>query len=277
MTSSLSSSPMLSVRLMQGSIFKYIFAAFKDLVNEISFDWEPTDSKRMTLQGMCSSHISLVRVSIEQDAFSEYRCDRAYSTGVNIDSLNKILKTCGPDDTMEIKSKIDKADNIDFMFKHPQRSKQANFSLKLMDIDAEYLDVRPEFSCVITMPPDLLECIIKQINVFGASLRITANSKEVVFETLDGDMASAKHIIQAGTPQTEDDPDTCKIKCEEDTESSIVLATSYIVKFIKATDLKCPTVKIKINHETYFALEYAVDRLYNVFFFMAGKEPVVDV
>lgn len=72
---------MFEARLVQGSLWKKIIDAIKDLLNEAKWDF---NSSGITLQAMDSSHVSLVSLSMRSEGFDTYRCDRNLSMGINL-------------------------------------------------------------------------------------------------------------------------------------------------------------------------------------------------
>lgn len=74
-------SDMFEARLVQGSLWKKVLEAIKDLLNEAIYDCSDTG---ITLQAMDSSHVSLVSLSLRSDGFDTFRCDRNLSMGINL-------------------------------------------------------------------------------------------------------------------------------------------------------------------------------------------------
>merc|ERR1712160_145879 len=72
--------------------------AMKDLCKDVNFD---CSEKGLQVQSMDSSHVALVSLLLRESAFAEFKCDRATSLGMNVDSLGKIFKMCGPNDSFE--------------------------------------------------------------------------------------------------------------------------------------------------------------------------------
>lgn len=72
---------MFEARLVQGSILKKVLEALKDLITEACWD---VSSSGISLQSMDSSHVSLVQLTLRQDGFDSYRCDRNLAMGVNL-------------------------------------------------------------------------------------------------------------------------------------------------------------------------------------------------
>ena len=67
------------------------------------------------LQAMDSSHVSLVTLLMKSSGFENFRCDKNLSLGINMNSMNKILKCAGNDDAITLRSQDD-ADNVTFVF-----------------------------------------------------------------------------------------------------------------------------------------------------------------
>merc|ERR1719419_830984 len=72
--------------------------------------------------------------------FEPWRCDHNCQLGINLQSLNKVLKCMGGKDEVEIKYK-EGGDECDFVFKSPEEDRVSHFSLKLMEIDSEHLGI----------------------------------------------------------------------------------------------------------------------------------------
>lgn len=81
---------MFEARLVQGSLFKKVLEAIKDLLNEATWDCNSTG---MSLQAMDSSHVSLVSLCLRHDGFDTYRCDRNISMGINLARSVKLVET----------------------------------------------------------------------------------------------------------------------------------------------------------------------------------------
>merc|ERR1711920_574470 len=69
--------------------------------------------KGLQVQSMDSSHVALVSLLLRESAFENFKCDRPTSLGMNVDSLGKILKMCGPNDSLKLRWQND-ADSVSF-------------------------------------------------------------------------------------------------------------------------------------------------------------------
>lgn len=88
------------------------YPAIKDLVTDGNFD---CDEEGIKLQAMDNSHVALVSVHLKVEGFSDYRCDRPLTLGVNIASLTKVLK-CAKDDDEVVLMANDSADVLRLVY-----------------------------------------------------------------------------------------------------------------------------------------------------------------
>merc|ERR1712216_746554 len=100
----------MGVLLQQAQLLKKVVDAMKDLCKDVNFD---CSEKGNQVQSMDSSHVALVALMFRESAFSEFKCDRPASLGMNIDSLAKVFKMCGPNDSLKLKWQND-ADHVSF-------------------------------------------------------------------------------------------------------------------------------------------------------------------
>lgn len=103
---------MLEAKLSDGSIFKKIVDALKELVNEANFD---CNSSGISLQAMDTTHVALATLMLKADGFENFRCDRNIPLGINLASLTKILKSAGNNDSITFKAE-DAGDTLSLVF-----------------------------------------------------------------------------------------------------------------------------------------------------------------
>merc|ERR1712238_530815 len=89
----------------------------------------------LQVQSMDSSHVALVSLLLRESAFADFKCERPTTLGMNVDSLAKILKMCGPGDSLKLRW-ASGADTISFQCESGTDDRIADFDLKLMQIKA---------------------------------------------------------------------------------------------------------------------------------------------
>ena len=94
-----------------------ILEAIRELVTEANFE---VSSSGLSLQAMDSSHVSLVALSLRSDGFEHFRTDRAFSMGMNLNSMSKMLRCAGRDDIITMKAE-ETADTVSFLFESPSK------------------------------------------------------------------------------------------------------------------------------------------------------------
>merc|ERR1711972_254598 len=116
----------------------------KDLCKDVNFD---CSEKGLQVQSMDSSHVALMGLLLRESAFSEFKCDRPTSLGMNVDSLAKILKMCGTSESLKLRWRAD-ADIVSFQCESGEEDRIADFDLKLMqgDVGAGNVMLKPRES-----------------------------------------------------------------------------------------------------------------------------------
>ncbi len=110
---------MFEARLENGSIWKKIIEAIKDVVEDADWDCSSTE---ISLQGIDSSHVALVSLCLKAEGFDRYRCDRNLSLGLSSATLGKILKCANNDDAITIRA-CEGQDTASFIFESSTKRK----------------------------------------------------------------------------------------------------------------------------------------------------------
>jgi len=241
---------MFEARLLEGNVLKKVMTSIKDLVSDANFDCSSTG---VSLQAMDSSHVSLVALFLRAEGFEHFRADRNISLGINLGSMDKILKCAGNDDIITLKAE-DEGDNVAFMFESPKQTRVSHFSLKLMDIDSEHLGIPDtDYQCVVKMPATEFQRICREIAVIGDTVKISA-SKEGVKFSVAGDMGTGS-IVLKNNPSVDEEDEQIDIKLEE--EVNLTFALRYLNYFAKATSLS-GHVTLKMSPDVPLVVEYKI-------------------
>jgi len=254
---------MFEARIVQGSVFKKLIEALKDLVSDANIDCSEDE---LSIQAMDSSHVSLVAVSLGNAGFDHYRCDRPISLGFNSTNMSKILKCAGNDDVITLKAE-DTADNLTLMFESPSQDRIADFELKLMDIDAENLGIpETEYKCTIKMPSQEFQRIIRDLQVLGDTCVISCTKEGVRF-SVSGDLGTGNVLLRANST-TDKEEDQIVIDMEEPVE--LTFALRYLNFFTKATSLG-PSVILSMSPEVPVVVEYPIEDTGYIKYYLAPK------
>ncbi|KZT05691.1 proliferating cell nuclear antigen [Laetiporus sulphureus 93-53] len=183
---------MLEARLAEASILKRLLDAIKELVTDANFE---CNEEGIVLQAMDNSHVALVSVKLDASGFKRYRCDRPLPLGVNLNSFTKVLK-CAKDDDVCILKAADDADVLSLTYEARNSDRIAEYEMKLMDIDADTLQIPDtEYEARVTMPSAEFSRIVRDLSQLGESVRIEVTKEGVRFIS-DGEAANGNILLK---------------------------------------------------------------------------------
>lgn len=88
--------PKVHVRIKDAYKLKTIFDGLKDMVTDVTLDFDPDAGGRFCMQAMDSSRIVLISFKLEKAAFSKFECKEFTSVHVNISHAVRMLHPCEP-------------------------------------------------------------------------------------------------------------------------------------------------------------------------------------
>jgi len=260
----LSSKMVLEAHLQQAVLLKKVVDAMKDLCKDVNFD---CSEKGIQVQSMDSSHVALVSLLLRESAFSDFKCDRATSLGMNVDSLGKIFKMCGPTDSLKIKWQ-NEADTVNFQCESGEDDRIADFELKLMQIESEHMEIpEQEYKVVVKMPSAEFLKVCRDLKEFGETMQIQA-SKDGIRFSVAGDVGTGNVVLK---PREADKPeDRVTLKVQEAVTATFALR--YLVTFAKAAPL-CSTVELGLGPDSPLSVKYELENADNGYmqFYLAPK------
>merc|ERR1712107_659619 len=149
----------------------------------------------MQVQSMDSSHVALVSLMLRESAFVDFKCDRATSLGMNVDSLSKIFKICGPNDSLKLKWEND-ADTLNFQCENSQDDRIADFDLKLMQIESEHMEIpEQQYKVVTKLPSSEFQKICRDLKEFGETMQMRASKEGITF-SVHGDIGTGNVLLK---------------------------------------------------------------------------------
>merc|ERR1711948_2902 len=266
----LSSSPRLfadmalEAHLQQAVLLKKVVDAMKDLCKDVNFD---CSEKGLQVQSMDSSHVALVSLLLRESAFADFKCDRPTSLGMNVESLGKIFKMCGPNDSLKVKWEND-ADIVNFQCEGAEEDRIADFDLKLMQIESEHMEIpEQQYKVVVKLPSAEFQKICRDLKEFGETLQMSA-SKEGLKFTVQGDLGSGNVVLK---PREAEKPEE-KVTLTVHEPVTATYALRYLVNFAKAAPL-CGVVELGLGPDAPLLVRYDLEKADNGFmqFYLAPK------
>nr|AEF33789.1 proliferating cell nuclear antigen [Karenia brevis] len=254
----------LEAHLQQAVLLKKVVDAMKDLCKEVNFD---CSEKGLQVQSMDSSHVALVALLLRESAFSEFKCDRAASLGMNVESLGKIFKMCGPSDSLKLKWAND-ADTVSFQCESGEDDRIADFDLKLMQIESEHMEIpEQQYKVLARLPSSEFMKICRDLKEFGETMQIQA-SKEGIKFSVQGDIGTGNVMLK---PRESEKPEE-KVTLTVHESVTATFALRYLVTFSKAAPL-CSSVELGLGPDSPLSVKYELENADNGFmqFYLAPK------
>merc|ERR1712232_754405 len=259
-----SAAMVLQAQLQQAVLFKKVVDAMKDLCKEVNFD---CSEKGLQVQSMDSSHVALVSLMLRESAFADFKCDRPTSLGMNIESLGKIFKMCGPNDSLKLAYQND-ADTLNFQCESSDDDRIADFDLKLMQIESEHMEIpEQQYKVVVKMPSGEFQKICRDLKEFGETMTLTATKEGLKF-SVAGDVGSGNVFIK---PRESAKPEErVHVTVHENVTSNFALR--YLVNFSKAAPL-CGAVELRLGPDAPLLVKYELEKADNGYmqFYLAPK------
>merc|ERR1712066_415796 len=247
----------LEAHLQQSVLLKKVVDAMKDLCKDVNFD---CSEKGLQVQSMDSSHVALVSLLLRESAFSEFKCDRPTSLGMNVDSLAKILKMCGTSDSLKLRWQND-ADTVNFQCESGEEDRIADFDLKLMQIPEQHYKV------IVKLPSSEFQKICRDLKEFGETMSMSA-SKEGIRFSVQGDIGTGNVMLKPRESEKAEDRVTLTVH----EPVTATFALRYLVTFAKAAPL-CGNVELGLGPDAPLLVKYNLENSENGFmqFYLAPK------
>jgi len=251
-------------QLNQAVLLKKVVDAMKDLCKDVNFD---CSEQGMQVQSMDSSHVALVSLFMREKAFSEFKCDRPTSLGMNVDSLGKVLKMCGPNDALKLRHQQD-TDIVSFQCEGGDDDRISEFELKLMQIESEHMEIpEQQYKVVVKMPSGEFQKICRDLKEFGETMTIKATKEGITF-SVSGDIGAGNVLLK---PRESEKPEE-KVTVTVQEPVVATFALRYLVNFAKAAPLS-GLVELGLGPDSPLLVKYDVDAAENghMQFYLAPK------
>uniref|UniRef100_A0A7S2INR7 DNA sliding clamp PCNA n=1 Tax=Alexandrium andersonii TaxID=327968 RepID=A0A7S2INR7_9DINO len=253
----------LEAHLQQAALLKKVVDAMKDLCKDVNFD---CSEKGLQVQSMDSSHVALVSLLLRESAFSEFKCDRPTSLGMNVDSLAKILKMCGPSDSLKLTWRAD-ADTVNFQCESGE-DRIADFDLKLMQIESEHMEIpEQQYKVTARLPSSEFQKICRDLKEFGETMQVKASKEGITF-SVQGDVGAGNVMLK---PREAEKPEE-KVTLTVHEPVTATFALRYLVNFAKAAPL-CGAVELGLGPDAPLLVKYDLEKTDNghMQFYLAPK------
>ena len=214
---------------------------------------------------MDSSHVSLITLILRKEGFDHFRCDSSMTMGLKMGSVSRILKCADGSDTITLKAEED-SDTLNLVFENEKADRISDFELKLIDLEAEHLDIPEEESqATIHMPSGEFQRLCRDLTVLGDSCAISVTKEGVRF-SVEGDVGKGSVTLRQS--DSADEKEYIKINMKQVIEQRFALR--YLTMFAKATSLSDQVV-LTMTNDMPLKVEYVIEGLGSLSFYLAPK------
>lgn len=233
------------------AFFKCLIDAVKEMVTEVVFD---CSSNGIHMQAMDNSHVALINFSLNSSkAFSHYKCDTEMSIGINVVSLQKVLKLCNNEDILTLQ-KNKNEDKMTLLFESPNGSKISKFCVNLLDIYQEQLVIPDvDYKTYFSMSSQELVRICKDFKDLADTVTISSDSKSGIKFSFSGDTTNGNVTLTPNSSMNDDSLPPVTVKVLENTSASF--SSKYLNLFTKGS-LMSQVVNVSLSDALPLSIEY---------------------
>lgn len=257
------SAAMLEGKFDEAHLLKKIVDSIKDCVKLCNFN---CTEHGITVQAVDDLRVLLVSLLVGSLAFSDYRCDRDITLGIDLELFSKIIKCGNNEDYLTVLAE-DSPDSVVAIFEDKKRERVSEYSLKLMDIDSEFLRIDDmQYDSVINMPSAQFAKIVRDLKNLSESLSITVTKDQVKFAA-EGETGRGSVMVKPFTDM--DNPEEL-VSVTLENAVDLTFGLKYLNDIIRATALS-NSITIKLADKTPALFEYKLDAGGYLRFYLAPK------
>merc|ERR1712072_1572592 len=189
------------------------------------------------------------------------------SLGMNVDSLAKIMKMCGPSDALKVRWQSG-ADTVAFQCESGGEDRIADFDLKLMQIESEHMEIpEQQYKVIAKLPSAEFQKICRDLKEFGETMQVKASKEGITF-SVQGDVGIGNVMLK---PREAEKPED-KVSLTVHEPVTATFALRYLVTFAKAAPL-CGQVELGLGPDAPLLVKYDLETGDNGFmqFYLAPK------
>lgn len=242
----------LKLQTIQANEFRILIEALKDILNDINIEFTPDGIKIITVDG---SQTVLVHLKLFANKFESYFCKHKIIIGVNMTNFYRLIKTMSNDDILTLYILENDISHLGMIFENSKLNTIWEHRLKTFDMnDESFGNPTAEFSSIITLPSNVFQKIIRDMNSLLETVEIISVKNQLIFRGT-GDYSDNKVTI------CENSEGMTFIQNEEPDE---IVQGYYSLKelilFTKCTNL-CPSIELYLKNNFPIIVKYTVGDL----------------
>jgi len=242
----------MEINIEEAVFFRKLISSIKDLSESIEIIF---NKKGLYIQEMDSTNACLISVILTDKFFSSFELTIPCVIGVNINSLNQILKIGKTNSNISM-AYTENSDKLSINIS--ETGCNTDFEMNLISIEKDSLEIESiDYDYTIYIDTKNFQSIIKNLNNFGDKCVITIDKNTIKF-VVSGDIGTGKIEL-----------DNLEIECSETCEDFISYAINFKFLAIFAKAGLNDIVTLKMGKGAPFCCEYNLDEDGSISLFIA--------
>lgn len=252
----------LEATTIQSHHIKQFFSSLKEQINDTDLECTPTGIRILAID---TTRIVCVHAELNGSSFEKYECKQSFTIGIDVMSINKILKHTVNGDILTLFVDSDEnyeytGDRLGIKIRNDQKGEDCTFYIDAIDTNIDTF--RPEelnYPVNLSMPSNDLQSIIGRLKNTGSDvLQLVYKNGELKFFA-KGDVAQAT-INRRKPDNNTNHNNICVKRDDNDTLIMVYLGINKISEFTKCTVLS-QYVTIYLQNDNPVFFEYQIGSL----------------
>jgi proliferating cell nuclear antigen len=241
----------LEVRTIQSTPFKVLIEALKELLTDVSIEFDDTGMKIITMD---NTRTVLVHLKLDASKFEYYQCKTKTNIGVNMLNMYKLIRCINNNDILTLFVEENDMNHLGIRIENCEKNTKTVYKLNLLDLDDRKISIDPEeFYSVITLPSVDFQKICRDMNNIADYVEIKNISNQLIL-SCQGDFCNQETIIS--------DSDSGNVIVNKNTNEILqgIFNLKFLVTFTKCTNLSS-MAEIYLKNDYPLLIKYAVASL----------------
>ena len=261
-----SSRYLIEIKTVQGSAFKVLVEALKDLLIDCNIMCDETGLKIIALD---NSHSVLVHLKLEASKFESYQCAKRMYIGVNMLKLFVLLKTINNNDALTMFVETTDPNHLGIRIENSVKKSHTTYKLNMLDIPVTNIDIpNPVCHTMITLPSIDFQRLIRDMNNLAEQVEIKT-AESVLYFSCKGEFCSQETVMG----ETAAGLNIFRTEEKKDDIVQGVFPLKHLMLFTKCTNLS-QTVELVIDNDYPIIVQYKVSSMGAIKLVLAPTAPV---
>jgi len=257
---------MLNATTTHALPLKQLVSVLKDLVVDCVIHCKP---EGLFLQAMDASHVAMCTFQLDASGFESYQCDTEFDIGLNMPSLERILRGAKKDDSLSLHAEME-GTVLEIRCSNTNTSKVSTYELKLMCIDSNQLSLGDiEYTTNIRMHSGSFSEVCRDMQLLGDTCLIASSPTAVSF-AVQGDIGNGQTTLQHHSSYCETDSMKDTVSIDTSVSCELTFSLKYLAVFAKAMPL-ATTVELSLQEDAPLEVKYIIQNTGRVCFYVAPK------